>query len=160
MLGAKQRKALSFRREDGQAALELMLVLPFFVMFLALLVDLGILMYEFVSISNAAREGARYGAVNCETGTCSADLVLGRTVDRSGGILTGTNPDDVMSVEWLDNADPNTTNSDKGDSVVVSIDHPYHFLFFPYTINVKSCSDMRLEQADKGTGLPSGGGCP
>jgi hypothetical protein len=43
---------------------------------------------------------------------------------------------------------------------VVSVDHPYHFLFIPgATIPVQSCADMRLEQQDATPTLPSGAGC-
>lgn len=149
-------------REEGQAAVEFLLVFPFVVLFLALLVDLGIMMYEFVSVSNAAREGARYGAVNCGTGTCTVDGtdpdgVRTRTLDHSGGILKDAGE---VSVTWADN-DGAGTNSDRGDSVVVNIVHPYRFLFFKgVTIDVTSCADMRLEQRDKSTALPPGTGCP
>jgi hypothetical protein len=143
------RRLPLFRREEGQATFEFVLILPFFILFLLLLVDLGIMMYEYVSVSNAVREGARYGAVNCGDGTCSAPEIAQRVVDRSGGILSNMGE---VTVGWPD-------GSDRGDSVVVKVTHPYHFLFFPASIDVVSCADMRLEQTDKGTGLPSGSGC-
>jgi Flp pilus assembly protein TadG len=139
-----------FRREEGQATFEFVLILPFFILFLLLLIDFGIMMYEYVSVSNAVREGARYGAVNCGDGSCTAADVATRVIDRSGGILSNTGE---VTVGWPD-------GSDRGDSVVVKVTHPYKFLFFPAaTIDVVSCADMRLEQTDKGTNLPSGSGC-
>jgi hypothetical protein len=142
-----------FRREEGQATFEFVLILPFFILFLLLLVDFGIMMYEYVSVSNAVREGARYGAVNCGDGACTAAEVCARVVDRSGGILSDSECDTpAVTVGWPD-------GSDRGDSVVVKVTHPYHFLFFPASIDVVSCADMRLEQTDKTSGLPSGSGC-
>ena len=144
-----------FRREEGQAAFEFLLILPFFIFFLLLLIDFGVMMYEYVSVSNAVREGARYGAVNCGTGGCTlagADGICQRVLDRSGGILD--HPTEVF-VRWEDN-DGKTPNSARGDSVVVKVTHPYKFLFFPAaTIDVVSHADMRLEQTDRTTGLPS-----
>jgi len=155
-----------FRREEGQAVFEFVLILPFFVFFLLLLIDFGIMMYEYVSVSNAVREGARYGAVNCGDGTCTVDGTDGvrqRVLDRSGGILSDPNE---VTVGWIDN-DADGRNYGRGDSVVVKVDHDYDFLFFPnsilgigeITIPVASCADMRLEQTDKGTGLLSGSEC-
>jgi hypothetical protein len=145
-----------FRREGGQATFEFVLILPFFILFLLLLIDFGIMMYEYVSVSNAVREGARYGAVNCGDGGCTANDVAERVVHRSGGILSNTGE---VTVGWVDN-DGNVPNSGRGDSVVVKVTHPYHFLFFPAaTINVVSCADMRLEQTDKTQSLPSGSEC-
>jgi len=150
-----------FRREGGQATFEFLLILPFFILFLLLLIDFGIMMYEYVSVSNAVREGARYGAVNCGDGACTYDKVCLRVVERSGGILSdsecGTS---AVTVGWPD-------GSDRGDSVVVKVDHDYDFLFFPndflgignINIPVVSCANMRLEQTDKTSGLPSGSGC-
>jgi len=145
-----------FRRENGQATFEFVLILPIFILFLLLLVDFGIMMYEYVSVSNAVREGARYGAVNCGAGgACDAGEVAARVIDRSGGILS--DPTEV-TVGWMDN-DADGRNYARGDSVVVKVEHDYDFLFFPATIPVVSCADMRLEQTDDGDPLPSGSGC-
>ena len=154
------------RREEGQAAFELLLVLPFYMLFVLMLIDFGVMMYEYVSVSNAVREGARFGSINCSTGTCTAADIQARTIARSGGILS--DPADV-TVGWVDNTG-NAGNSDRGDSVVVEVHHDYRFLFFrggsilgatlpDVTMDVRSCADMMLEQKDKGTSLPAGTGC-
>jgi hypothetical protein len=158
-----------FRREEGQAAFEFVLILPFFVFFILLLIDFGIMMYEYVSVANAVREGARYGAVNCpgSSSGCSVQLIQDRVLKRSGGILSESDRGDV-TVGWIDNSvPPDGKIYGRGDSVVVKVDHDYHFLFFPnnflgmghITIPVVSCADMPLEQTDKGTGLLSGSEC-
>jgi hypothetical protein len=154
----RRRRSL-FHREEGQAALEFVMVLPICIIFILVLLDLGIMMYEFVSVSNAVREGARFGSVNCgPTGACSPLAVQTRTISRSGGILTATGE---VTVRWLDNDVPTNTNRTRGDSVVVSVSHPYAFLFFPITAPIISCADMRLEQTDKAASLPDlGGVCP
>lgn len=124
-------------REEGQAAFEFLLTIPFLFVFFLLLVDMGLMMYSYVSVSNAAREGARYGAVNCGDGGCTAADIQGRTVERSGGLIEAGD----VSVGWTGNA--------RGESVVVRIDYDHDFLFTPgVTVTVRSCSDMRLEQSD------------
>jgi len=146
-------------RNEGQAALEFMLVIPAFVIFLGLIVDFGMLTYEYVSIANAAREGARYGATNCRDGACSLVEVRDQTIARSGGILSPSSPGEVI-VGWIDR-DGLSPNSGRGDSVVVFVNHRYNFLFVPVGpgIPVMACADMRLERRDRTTGLPPGTDC-
>lgn len=146
-----------WRDDRGQAAFEFVLILPIFVMWLLLLVDFGIMTYHYVSLSNAVREGARYASVNCGDGTCTQTDVRDRTIARSGGLLTSANNGEV-TVAWI-NVDGTGTNRDRGDAAVVKVTHPYAFLFFPFTLPVYSCADMRLEQQDATTSLPSGAGC-
>ncbi len=49
--------------ESGQSLLELALVLVFLLILLAGVVDLGRMMYEYLTMRDAAQEGAGYGAV-------------------------------------------------------------------------------------------------
>ena len=74
-----RRRFALLRREEGQAAFEFVLVLPVCIFFLLLMVDMGIMTYQYVSVSNAVREGARFGAVNCG-GECTVGDVASRTV--------------------------------------------------------------------------------
>ena len=143
-----------FRREEGQSALEFVLVLPVFILAFLLLVDLGMLMYQYVSLANAVREGARFGAINCGDGSCTGEEVKSRLIARSGGILVeSAEHQGEIKVDWMDN-DFNDTHSSRGDSVVVRVNHPYDFLFFPGSVPVGSCADMSLEQSDQTAGLP------
>ena len=145
------------RRASGQAAIEFVLVIPTFVIFLLLIVEFGMLTYEYVSVANAVREGARYGAVNCGTGTCSETVVRDRTIQRSGNILTSANAAEV-TVGWTD---LNGGGIGKGDSVRVRVDHMFNFMFLPAGpgIPVVSCADMRLERNDRGSSLPAAPAC-
>ena len=52
------------RKHEGQAAVELALILPVLLLILMGLLDLGRLFYFEEALANAAREGARYGAAN------------------------------------------------------------------------------------------------
>ena len=165
--GKPRRPRSLFRRQEGQSALEFVLILPVFVAAFLMVVDLGMLMYQFVSVSNAVREGARFGAVNCNDGSCEDDgseTVKQRTITRSSGILDPASLTEV-TVGWLDNTVPADNNRGRGDSVVVKVSHDYNFMFLPgsYSIPVVSCADMSLEQSDTAatlpTTLPVGTGC-
>ena len=160
--GELRRARYLFRREQGQSALEFLLILPVFVTAFLLVVDFGMMMYQYVSVSNAVREGARFGAINCGDGSCQADAtesVSDRTIARSSGSLDPLSTS--VTVGWLDNDIPVDDNRGRGDSVVVKVNHDYNFIFFPATITVVSCADMSLEQIDAATSLPAPptGGC-
>ena len=161
--GKPRRPRSLLRREEGQSALEFVLVLPVFVAAFLMVVDLGMLMYQYVSVSNAVREGARFGAVNCGDGSCENDglseTVFDRTIARSSGILNPTS--NSVTVGWLDNTVPADNNRGRGDSVVVKVDHDYNFMFLPGSISIPvvSCADMSLEQSDTATTLPTATGC-
>jgi len=152
---AEIRRHPRFSREEGQAALEFLLILPVFILIFLLLIDLSLMMYQYVSVSNAVREGSRFGSVNCGDGACTDSEVQNRTVSRSGGVLSDVNE---VTVVWMDN-NLDGSNRGRGDSVVVTVNHPYNFLFLPATMPVVSCADMRLEQSDQTLALPSGAGC-
>jgi Flp pilus assembly protein TadG len=133
-----------FRREEGQAAFELILVLPLFFTFFLLMIEFGLAMYQFVSIANGVREGARYASVNCGDGNCvggaNAVTPAQRTIDRSAGFLTNAE----VTVEW--------TGTSRGDAVVVRAADTYNSLFFPLPgMSLNSCAQMRLERGDDGS---------
>lgn len=51
-------------RGNGQSLVEFAMILPLMVLVIAGIVDLGRAFYASITISNAAREGARYGTLN------------------------------------------------------------------------------------------------
>lgn len=58
----------------GQSMIEFALILPVMVLIIAGIFDLGRAFYSFITITNAAREGARYGSLNPDymAGVCQA----------------------------------------------------------------------------------------
>jgi Flp pilus assembly protein TadG len=146
--------------DRAQAGMELLIVLPVFIVLLGLVVDFGVIMYQYVSLSNATREGARYAAVNCGTGTCASPTATGTTtsvcykvVNAASGLLDTSHSD--VKLQWVNRASPANVY-DKGDSVVVQVSHDYGLIFAPgIHWTIKSSADMRLEQTDGNTSLPS-----
>jgi len=149
----------ALKEDEGQAGIELMLTIPFFLGFVLLAVDVSVLTYQAVAANNAVREGARFGAVNCQGVPCARDLVCDRTVERSSGTISDGDPDDVVTVGWVDRTGNGQTYN-KGDSVTVDVSHRYQFLFFPFIeIDVLAGADMRLEQTDDTTTLTGPAPC-
>jgi Flp pilus assembly protein TadG len=132
------------QRSSGQALVEMALVLPIlFVMVFAIL-DFGLGLRAWISITNSAREGARVGAVR---GTC--DAIMDRVKATSGGLVTD---DDQITIT------PATCNGAAGSSVIVNVNYDYDLITplggmlkflgastFPSTFNIQSSSDMRVE---------------
>lgn len=58
----RTRRCATPHRQKGQSLAELALLLPTLILLLALLVDVGRAFNAFMVITNAAREGARYGS--------------------------------------------------------------------------------------------------
>jgi Flp pilus assembly protein TadG len=103
------------RREDhrGQALVEFSLVILMFLTLVFGLIDVGRVVYAHNAISEAAREGARYGSVQARSATSIAgieaytvDRVSGvpgvtarATCIRPGDIVMACSPNDTLEVE-------------------------------------------------------------
>lgn len=57
-------KRKDFGSESGVAAIELAIALPVLLLILMGIINFGTAFYNYVSITNAAREGARWGSIN------------------------------------------------------------------------------------------------
>ena len=129
--------------EKGQALVEFTLLVPIFLLLLFAIVDFGMGFYSYITVTNAAREGARLGAVQ---GT--QQQIIDRVFQTSDLTNEGTN----MSVT-VTNA-----QGQPGQSVVVKVDYDYD-LITPLagiaqfvtgnalgpTLNLSSTAEMRLE---------------
>ena len=140
----RRRLFLRAREEEGQAAMEMLLIFPLFILIVLLSIDFGVWMYQSVNVANSVREAARYGAVNCGSGSCTAGLVEQRAVDRSNGFLDSAD----ITVGWVDR---DAAAGLRGSSVVVKVNHSHGLLFFPISVPIYACADMRLERDDSGT---------
>ena len=127
------------RETSGQATFEFMLMLPLFVLLVLFAVDMAIVGYQYVTVSNAVREGARFAAVNCPpAGDCTGDDVKDLTALRSNGAFDSGD----VTVIW--------EGTDRGDPVMVSAEYGHTLLFFDlgWDFPIASCAVMRLEQSD------------
>ena len=62
------------RRERGQDLIEFALVLPILALLLFGIMEFGLIIFSYNTIGDAAREGARYGAVHCPSWSTTCNL--------------------------------------------------------------------------------------
>lgn len=142
------------RREKGQSIVEFALVLPLFLIVMFIIADFGVGFSRWLVITNAAREGARFGTV----GESAADI-RGRTSATSSGLLDPSDIDVGYSDFDGDGVGP-------GDAVVVNASYEYtlitplgRFLDLAFgSLTLSACSDMRIEQEVDGA-VDSGAEC-
>ena len=119
----------------GAAAVELALVLPLFLVLLFGVVEFGLIMYAKGIITQASREGARYGVVYSLTPKTQADIEAQvqnylQSAGFSGATVTAT----------------------LGDPLSVKVDYPYQFMAMPAFVtgmasdlNLTAETTMRME---------------
>lgn len=146
--------------------MEFALVVPIFLILVMGIVDFGMGFKTSITVTNAAREGARFGAVGWPAGSYPADCndsatdditVVGRTCSALGvSQATLTEKVQSVSVTYVErNGIPETQT---GDSLVVSMTYKYDFITplgsmlstftggsIPATLTLESTTDMRLE---------------
>jgi len=153
MFISSNRRAMSGRRtrERGQSLLEFAFVVPVFLLILMGVIDFSLGLKSWIQITNAAREAARYGAVNCGAGDIDGTPVAELVEDRAIDSATGLNLDPAK-IEVLNCEAGNAT-----ESVTVTIDYDYKLISplggmmsflgggIPSTIELSSSADMRIE---------------
>lgn len=80
----------TLKRQRGQSTVELVLLMPLLAVLLFLIFEVGRLFGSWLLITNAAREGARYAAVQCVPSTNGAGLIptCSGTTDPTASIDT------------------------------------------------------------------------
>jgi Flp pilus assembly protein TadG len=128
--------------ERGQSLVEFALIVPLFLLLMFAIVDFGMGFYSWITVTNAAREGARIGAVGADSAT-----ITQRVKDTAGSL---NNSNLTISVS---NAKGNS-----GETVGVTVNYQYQ-LITPLSslihlvsggsmgpnINFSATSQMRLE---------------
>ncbi len=117
--------------EKGQSLLELALVLVFLLILLAGVIDLGRMMYEYLTMRDAAQEGAGYGAVYPNDCAHLNDRVMQNLPD--GNYTVAIKITDINGgTGWVSCTDALITDYDgsdlpyygcMGNIITVSIDH-------------------------------------
>jgi Flp pilus assembly protein TadG len=143
-----------FRKDEGQAMVEVALSLSLLLLLTFGAIDFGYLFSTKVTLQNAVRQAGRYAITGqCITGTdgsCSQsryNSIVKALQDNSLGFLNTSNASDI-SITCTNNGGGCPSNAGgPGDLVTISVAYPYGFLspllaaFFPshaYTIRVSS----------------------
>jgi Flp pilus assembly protein TadG len=127
------------RAHSAQAIVEFAFVAPIFLLVLFGIIEVGRLMIEYTSIANAAREGARRGAIPSYTVT---EI---QTYTTNFVISVGTAP--VVTVQTVRNGSVVTATRETGDDVQVTVSHTFQPLGYviPVSIPLSSTARMRVE---------------
>jgi Flp pilus assembly protein TadG len=80
---------LSNKKERGQAVVEAAIAVPILLVFLALIIDLGRMVYARVILTNAARESAYFLSYHPDAGDGAATGVAAAEAQNSGIAFTG-----------------------------------------------------------------------
>ena len=130
------------KKERGQSMVEFVLVLPIFLVLVFGIVDFGMGIHAWLTITSASREGARIGTVSASSGEIEAKVrANSSSLDQSKLTVVTTN-----------------AQGTSGESVVVDVDYQYD-LITPLssvldlvggsavgtTLNFSSSTEMRLE---------------
>ena len=135
-LPSQPARVKSLRRQRGQSAVEMALILPVLLLLLMGIIIAGFTFYAYIQVTNAAREGARAGSIYLLTKTGSG-LTLEETVKQaiydSGtgastlGYLPTTSPSFDVNTDvvptWVDVDADGTINP--GDRVTVGVTYRY-----------------------------------
>jgi hypothetical protein len=133
--------------EGGQTLVEFTLVLPIFVLVMFAIVDFGLAFHAWITVTNAAREGARVGAVRAT----NADIEQ-RVRDTAQTL-------DQANLSVAPSCPPSPAcPGQPGGSVVVDVSYRYSLITpladllnlvsggtIPSTLTLSSTADMRLE---------------
>ena len=137
----KPPKALRWRSDAAQAIVEFALVAPIFLFVLLGIFEMGRLMIEYTSIANAAREGARLGAIASNPPT----VIMGEA--QRFTIAVGATPVVTVVVKRGGTPVPSGTPRTTGDTVDVTVSHtfqPMGYLTDP-AIPLSSTARMQVE---------------
>lgn len=132
-------------QEKGQGLVELAIVIPFLVIVVIGLLDLGRAYFSVIIINNAAREGARYLSIHrSDLGNSFSETIDVVLQEAQGTIVTLT-PGDV-SISCTDNDSPSDGRCDTGNPysypVEVTVSTSFDPIFWPGTLTFSRTARM------------------
>jgi hypothetical protein len=145
------------RKNDGAAAVEFAIVLPLFIVLTFGIIEFGIVLYNKALITNASREGARFGILYTDPPKEEATLeteVETRVQNKLG--VDPDNPSDSRLISLGGSAVPVISSAliidDPDDYLEVTVTYPYDFLLVPSFVpglpdimNIATTTIMRME---------------
>lgn len=144
---ALQRRGRSRRRgERGQALVEFSLVSIVFFFLVFGIIDFGLGLHSWITVTNAAREGARIGAVQAPSDgsvDCSPLPSEGSIERKLCDTATNLDPEKITITVTNAQGDP-------GDPITVEVDYEYDLItplasLLQSTLTLSSSTQMRLE---------------
>ncbi len=156
---ARQKKPLLrrlVRGGRGQSLVEFALVLPLLLIMVFGIIDFGMGLRSYISLSSATREGARFAAVGNPAGAYPTDCDGSTSTSAIGRVCVAMEGLDLSDVQTVSVTYPN--GQAPGNEVLVTAEYTYNFITplgdlmgffsggtFPDTLSLESSTDMRLE---------------
>jgi Flp pilus assembly protein TadG len=134
------RRSIQTRSEDGQAAVEFALLAPVLIVLLLAIVEVGITFNHYLTVTDAARAGARKAIVARLSGLTTADITQS-VQDAASGL-----DQSKLGVSVTDPTDPSWSKAGSGISVTVT--YPYSISVLGWIVssgNLSSTMTDRLE---------------
>ena len=144
------------RAGRGQSLVEFALVLPILMIMVFGIIDFGMGLRSYISLTNATREGARFAAVGNPAGAYPTDCNGSTTTSVIGRVCVAIEGLDLADLQTVSVAYPNGQNP--GESVIVSAEYTYNYITplgdmvdffsggsFPDSLSLSTDTDMRLE---------------
>ena len=148
------------RGQGGQSLAEFALVTPLLLILVFGIIDFGLGLRAYISLSSGVREGARYGAVGNPAGTFtsggSGSCDGSTETDVVGKVCANLKGLDLDNVEDVNVTYPN--GQAPGESVVVAAEYDYHYITpidnvvtflsggaIDDSLTLSATTDMRLE---------------
>lgn len=157
-------RRLRIREESGQSLVEFALVLIFVILPLIMVfIEASVMLYKYVALTNAAREGARAGSIYLYVGdpggsTAAPDAgrraAVASTVGGTVGPLmpvppdcTGTSSTTSCQISYGPSSAPIPDHLRSTDVMIVTLSHTHSFLFgaLGSEANLQARSSMRIE---------------
>jgi Flp pilus assembly protein TadG len=136
----RRRHIEKLRAERGQTAVEFALVAPVLILLLLGVVQMGIAFNNYVTVTDAARAGARKAIVARLSGLTTSDIT--QAVQSAASDLNQTK----LGVTVADPSDP--TWSTAGSTITVTVTYPYSISLLGMVVssgNLTSTMTDRLE---------------
>jgi Flp pilus assembly protein TadG len=141
---------MKLRTEDGAAAIEFALVLPILLLLVFGIIEFGFALYNKEVITNASREGARYGIIMaCPTRPTASQIQNVVTTYLSKMPLVGWNASKATTTVTGAGA---ACGTGSGSDLTVMVNYPYSFLVlqnlipgFNKSITLSAQTLMKLE---------------
>ena len=111
--------------ESGQSLVELALMLVFILVLLAGVVDLGRMMFEYLSMRDAAQEGAGYAAVFPSYCAEINNRVMNNLPDNTYGVIIQIDGTSCETAWAVDKTLTTPTHGCEGNDILVTVTHNF-----------------------------------
>jgi hypothetical protein len=136
-------------QEKGQSLVELALVLVFILILLAGVVDLGRMMYQYLTMRDAAQEGAGYAAVFPSYCADITNRVRNNLPDNSYGVIVLVDGISCESAWAVDKTLTLPTHGCEGKDILVTLTHNFDVTMPLISVFTGPIVNMHVEINDR-----------